>query len=65
MKHIMIAMPAYTGTVHMGTMRCLFTDLIALIKRGDRFTLIDDIGNALIADCRGVIAPKKRGFEAI
>ena len=50
MKHIMIAMPAYTGTVHMGTMRCLFTDLIALIKRGDKFTLVDDIGNALIAD---------------
>jgi hypothetical protein len=56
MKHIMIAIPAYTGTVHMGTMRSLFTDLIELIKRGDKFTLVDDIGNALIADCRGVIA---------
>jgi hypothetical protein len=56
MKHIMIAMPAYTGTVHMGTMRSLFTDLISLIKRGDKFTLVDDVGNALIADCRGVIA---------
>lgn len=56
MKHIMVAIPAYTGTVHMGTMRSLMTDLIALIKRGDKFTLVDDIGNALIADCRGVIA---------
>lgn len=56
MKHIMVAIPAYTGTVHMGTMRSLFTDLIELIKRGDKFTLVDDIGNALIADCRGVIA---------
>lgn len=55
MKHIMIAIPAYTGVVHMGTMRSLMTDLIELIKRGDRFTLVDDIGNALIADCRGVI----------
>ena len=56
MKHVMIAIPAYTGVVPMGTMRSLMTDLIALIKRGDRFTLVDDIGNALIADCRGVIA---------
>lgn len=52
----MVAIPAYTGTVHMGTMRSLMTDLISLIKRGDKFTLVDDIGNALIADCRGVIA---------
>ena len=56
MKKVMIAIPAYTGTIHLGTMRCLMTDLIALIKRGDQFTLVDDIGNALIADCRGVIA---------
>lgn len=54
----MIAMPAYTGVVHMGTMRSLFTDLIALIKRGDTFTFIDDIGNALIADSRGIIATR-------
>ena len=56
--HIMIAIPAYTGTVHMATMRCLMNDIIELIKRGDRFTLVDDIGNALIADSRSVIATK-------
>lgn len=56
--HIMIAMPAYTGVVHMGTMRCLFTDLTNLIKRGDTYTLVDDIGNALIADSRSIIATK-------
>ena len=56
MKHIMIAIPAYTGVVHIGTMHSLIDDLIKLTARGDRFTLIDDIGNALIADCRGVIA---------
>ena len=55
MKHIMVAIPAYTGVIHMGTLRSLMTDLIDLVKRGDRFTLVDDIGNALIADCRGVI----------
>lgn len=58
MKHIMIAIPAYTGVVHMGTMRSLLNDTIELIKRGDRFTLVDDIGNALIADSRGVIATR-------
>lgn len=56
MKHTMIAMPAYTGVVCMGTMRSLMTDLINIVSRGDRFTFVDDIGNALIADCRGVIA---------
>jgi hypothetical protein len=55
MKHIMLAMPAYTGVVHMGTMRSPMTDCITLIKRGDRFTFVDDVGNAMIADCRGVI----------
>ena len=42
----------------MGTMRSLMTDLIGLIKRGDQFAVVDDIGNALIADCRGIIATK-------
>jgi hypothetical protein len=58
MKHVMIAIPAYTGVVHMGTMRSLINDTIELVKRGDRFTLVDDIGNALIADSRGVIATR-------
>ena len=58
MKHVMIAIPAYTGVVHMGTMRSLINDTLELVKRGDRFTLVDDIGNALIADSRGVIATK-------
>ena len=56
--HVMIAIPAYTGVVHMSTMRSLMTDTIELIRRGDTFTLVDDIGNALIADSRGVIATK-------
>jgi len=58
MKHIMIAIPAYTGTVHMGTMRSLLHDTLELVKRGDRYTLVDDIGNALIADSRGIITTR-------
>jgi hypothetical protein len=56
--HVMIAIPAYTGTVHVGTMRSLMSDIIDLIRRGDTFTLVDDIGNAMIADSRGIIASK-------
>jgi hypothetical protein len=56
MIHVMIAMPVYTGMVHVGTMHSLIDDLVQLVARGDKFTLVDDIGNALIADCRGVIA---------
>ena len=56
--HVMIAIPAYTGVVHMSTMRSLMTDTLELVKRGDTFTLVDDIGNALIADSRGVIATR-------
>ena len=40
----------------MATMRSLVNDLVMLVARGDKFTLIDDIGSAYIADCRGAIA---------
>ena len=56
MKHVMIALPTYTGVVHIGTVHSLIDDLIALVNRGDRFTIVDDVGNSAIADCRGVIA---------
>ena len=48
----------------MATMRSLVNDLVMLVSRGDTFTLIDDIGSAYIADCRGAIASnflKKHG----
>lgn len=52
---VMVAIPAYTGTIHLGTMRSLFTDLLALQARGDSWTLHDECGNALIADARALI----------
>lgn len=54
----MIAIPAYTGTIHLGTMRSLFTDLLALQARGDHWTLMDECGNGLIADARALIVSK-------
>lgn len=53
--HVMVAIPAYTGTIHLSTMRSLFTDLLALQARGDSWTLHDECGNALIADARALI----------
>lgn len=52
---VMVAIPAYTGQIHLGTMRSLFTDLLALQARGDFFTVHDECGNALIADARALI----------
>jgi hypothetical protein len=54
--HITVAIPAYTGTIYIATLRSLINDLVMLVARGDTFTLIDDIGSANIADCRGAIA---------
>jgi hypothetical protein len=55
LKKIMIAIPAYTGQIHLGTMRSLMTDLLALKDRGDAFEVHDECGNALIADARAQI----------
>jgi hypothetical protein len=53
--HVMVAIPAYSGTIHLGTMRSLFTDLLTLQARGDVWSLHDECGNALIADARALI----------
>ena len=55
---VMVAIPAYSGTIHFGTMRSLFTDLLALRDRGDEWVLMDECGNALIADARALIVAK-------
>lgn len=57
-KHIWIAIPAYTGTIHLGTMRSIITDMLKLAERGDRVTIFDESGNAMIGDCRGLIVSK-------
>lgn len=56
--HVMVAIPAYTGQIHLGTMRSLFTDLLALQARGDAWTLMDECGSGLIADARALIVAK-------
>ena len=57
-KHVWIAIPAYTGTIHLATMRSIISDLLKLAERGDRVTVFDESGNAMIGDCRGLIVSK-------
>jgi hypothetical protein len=57
-KHVWIAIPAYTGTIHLATMRSIIADMLKLAERGDRVTIFDESGNAMIGDCRGLIVSK-------
>lgn len=57
-RHITVAVPAYAGTVHLLTLRSLLHDLVQLVGRGDKFTLIDDCGNGVIADSRAEICAR-------
>ncbi len=61
MNNIWIAIPAYTGTIHLGTMRCLINDMLKLAERGDRVTIFDECGNAMIAHARSLMVAKFSG----
>jgi hypothetical protein len=54
-KHIWLAIPAYTGQIHLATMRSIMTDWKALRERGDSLELYDEAGNPYIADARAQI----------
>jgi hypothetical protein len=51
-KHVMVALPVYTGTIHTSTMRAIIQDMLAITDAGHKFSMMDDCGNAMIADCR-------------
>jgi len=55
MKHVVIAVPAYTWQVHIATMRSIIADLVALTSRGDKVTILDESGSGDLADARAVI----------
>lgn len=57
-RHIVLAIPAYTGQVHCGTMRSVLYDTIALINGGDIVRIVEEVGNADIARCRSMIVAK-------
>lgn len=39
-------------------MRSIFADMLKLAERGDKVTIFDESGNAMIGDCRGLIVSK-------
>lgn len=49
---VMLAVPAYSGTIHMLTFRSIMAEVVEMAKRGWQTHLIDEIGNGLIGDCR-------------
>lgn len=57
-KHVCIAVPAYTWTVFIPTMRSIITDLLTLTQRGDRVTILDESGSTDLPDARAVNVAK-------
>jgi hypothetical protein len=57
-RHVVVAIPAYTGLVHCGTMRSVLYDVISLINGGDVVRVVEEVGNADIARCRSMIVAK-------
>jgi hypothetical protein len=57
-RNVWIAIPAYTGMIHLGTMRCIIADMLKLCERGDKVTIFDETGNAMIAHGRDLICSK-------
>lgn len=63
-RHIWLAVPAYTGTVHIATVRSLMTDVLAFRERGDAITLHDETGSALIGNARASVVAKFLASDA-
>jgi hypothetical protein len=57
-RHIMLAVPAYTGTVYLTTMRSVIADLISLMRADVLVTIEDETASALIGDARAEIVAK-------
>lgn len=57
-KNIVIAIPAYTGLIHCGTMRSVLHDTMALVNAGEIVRVVEEVGNADIARCRSMIVAK-------
>jgi len=54
-NHVVIAVPAYSGTVHVGCMRSIISDTMRLMQRGDVVSILDEIGDTEIDTARARI----------
>ena len=57
-KHVVIAIPAYTGEIKVGTFRSILGDVMKLYDRGDTVQIVEETGNADISLCRAMIVAK-------
>jgi hypothetical protein len=53
-RHIVVAIPSYSGTVHIGTMRSLMHDVVAMMRRGDVVSVSDESCNTELAVARAL-----------
>ncbi|HRY07254.1 MAG TPA: hypothetical protein P5114_09045 [Hyphomicrobiaceae bacterium] len=51
-QSVMLAIPAYTGSINLLTNRSLMVDALALASAGVSLSLNDEVGNTLIEDMR-------------
>ena len=63
-RNVWFAMPAYTGVIYAETVRSMINDMLILAGRGDRVHIHDEIGNAMIADCRALIVAEFLASDA-
>lgn len=63
-RHVILAIPAYTGVVHSSTVRSLLTDVLKLDKHGIAISLIDDVSDTQIEDARAIILAQFLGVES-
>lgn len=56
--HIVIGVPAYTGTLHIGTMRSLFRDMTTAMQRGDQVSILDECDSCYLDDTRAALVAK-------
>lgn len=57
-QHIVFGLPAYTGQVHIGTMRTVMAACFEIQSRGGRTSIIDDCFGADICGSRNVVAAR-------
>lgn len=63
-RSVWIAIPSYTGMIHLATMRSIIADMLVLNEHGHKVTLHDQCGNPMIAHGRDLICAQFLGSDA-
>lgn len=64
MKKIAVALPAYTGQIHVATTLSLIAEYSLFKDRGDDMRIIGACGNAMIAHCRNMLVAQFLASDA-